>query len=59
MNTNPDDWQIKPEPVYEWQWVVHFTEGDRFQLTDYMIEDEVNGANYIVERYEPSKRERK
>lgn len=58
-NDTPKEWRIKPKPVYEYQWVIHHTINDRFQFTEYMTEEETEGANYIVKRYEPSKRIRR
>lgn len=37
-----DEYRIKPsEPVYEWQWMYKFKNGNKFQFTGYETEDEV------------------
>lgn len=54
------DWRVKPEKIYEWQWIIQL-QNDKYILTDYYIdEDELiesyNGTYKIIDRYEPSKR---
>ena len=55
------DYRVKPEPVYEWQWIGKPTAtSDSFSITaKYYAEGEfVPELYYFIERYEPSKRER-
>lgn len=36
------EYRIKPqEPIYEWQWMYKFKNGNEFQFTSYQTEDEI------------------
>ena len=57
-----------PEPVYEWQWMYKFKNGNEFQFTGYETEEEVkrfmdtldkNSIGHYAIKIEETKRERK
>ena len=54
------DWRIKPEPIYEWQYISYDEDYDRYKISDHMTDKErAEYINYDGKKYEPSKRERK
>lgn len=61
-NTLLGRWRIKPEePVYEWQWIMKNKQGQLWMTDTYFSENEIKNKfnSEIIEKYEPSKRERK
>ena len=56
------NWRIKPKKtIYEWQWIYKVQNGFMMTTAYYATRDEVERdyLNEIIEKYEPSKRERK
>ena len=64
MTIGPKNWRIKPkEFVYGYQYVIQYSDGT-FDMTDHeekepVCRDDSSVQWKVVERYEPSKRERK
>lgn len=53
-----DEYRIKPEPVYEWQWYININ-GKLFKTDDHMTEDEFNKTTHFIgKRIESTKRVR-
>ena len=58
-NTEPSNWRIKPEPVYEWQYTTRTQYGHYVMSTGFYTDDEPISDYNVWTRFEPSKRERK
>ena len=56
---NINNWRIKPEPVYEYQWLQYDEPSGNYSLTDYMTEEFADTLEYEKERFDRSKREKR
>ena len=55
--TNVEDWRIRPEPVYEWQYVYEVSVGiNKYGLTEHRTDEEASGQSGKYSKFEDSKR---